>query len=52
MVDLVSSDGKSKRCALVIFETKYYDEGRNMDFKYEALEIKKSGDCSFLSAKS
>ena len=27
VVDLVSSDGKSKRCALVIFETKYYDEG-------------------------
>ena len=27
VVDLVSSDGKSKGCALVIFETKYYDEG-------------------------
>ena len=30
VVDLLSSDGKSKGCALVIFETKYY-EGTYLD---------------------
>ena len=31
VVDLVSSDGKSKGCTLVILETKYYDGGTYLD---------------------